>query len=150
MENCIFCKIISWGIPSYKIWENENFIAILDLYPNCKWQTLLISKQHYDSDLFETHDKELYKDVILATDEVIQLLKLKLNVKRVWVIMEWMWVNHLHIKLYPMHGIEWERQQNIWWDKVFFSEYPGYLTTEIGEQADFQELAQIQKLIQQY
>lgn len=146
---CIFCKIISGEIPSYKIWENEKFIAILDLYPNCRWQTLIISKQHYDSDLFESHDKELYKDVILATDGVVQLLKNKLNVKRVGVIMEWMGVNHLHTKLYPMYGVEWERQQNIWGKRVFFNEYPWYLTTEVWDQADFQDLATIQKQIQE-
>ncbi len=144
---CIFCKINSGEIPSYKIWENDKFIAILDIFPNCKWQTLLISKQHYDSDLFSLHDKELYKDVILATDEITQLLKKKLKVQRVGIIIEWMWVNHLHIKLYPMYGIEGERQQNIWGKKVFFKEYPGYLTTEVGEQANFEELANIQKQI---
>lgn len=146
---CIFCKINSGEIPSYKIWENDKFIAILDIFPNCKGQTLLISKQHYDSDLFEIHDKELYKDVILATDEVIQLLKKKLNIQRVGMIIEGMWVNHLHIKLYPMHGVEWERQQNIWWEKVFFNEYPWYITTEVGEQANFEELANIQKQIKE-
>lgn len=146
---CIFCKIISWDIPSYKIREDDDFIAILDVFPNCKWQTLLISKKHYDSDLFETKDKELYKKVILATDEVIHLLKKKLKVQRVWMIIEWMGVNHLHIKLYPMHWLEWERNQNIWGEKVFFNNYPWYLTTEIGEQADFQELANIQKQIKE-
>jgi len=55
----------------------------LDVFPNCKGQTLLISKKHYDSDLFEIKDKELYKNVILSTDEVIQLLKKKLKVQRV-------------------------------------------------------------------
>lgn len=146
---CIFCKIISWDIPSYKIRENDDFIAILDVFPNCKGQTLLISKKHYDSDLFEIKDKELYKNVILSTDEVIQLLKKKLKVQRVWMIIEGMGVNHLHIKLYPMHWLEWERNQNIWGEKVFFNNYPWYLTTEIGEQADFQELANIQKQIKE-
>ncbi len=145
---CIFCKINSGEIPSYKIRENNKFIAILDLYPNCRGQALLISKQHYDSDLFATHNKELYQEVILASDEVIQLLKTKLNVQRVGMIIEGMGVNHLHIKLYPMHGVEWEWQQNIWGEKVFFEQYPGYLTTEVGEQADFQELAAIQRQIQ--
>lgn len=144
---CIFCKINSWEIPSYKIWENDKFIAILDLYPNCKGQTLLISKQHYDSDLFSLHDKELYKDVILATDEVVQLLKEKLKVQRVGMIMEWMGVNHLHIKLYPMHKLGEEWKANVSEERVFFTEYPWYLTTEVGEQADFQELSNIQKQI---
>ncbi|AHB41263.1 hypothetical protein P148_SR1C00001G0470 [candidate division SR1 bacterium RAAC1_SR1_1] len=146
---CIFCKIISGEIPSYKIWENDKFIAILDIFPNCKGQTLLIPKKHYESDLFNIHDKELYKDVILATDDVVQLLKAKLNVQRVGMIMEGMGVNHLHIKLYPMHGIEEDWKQNIGGEQVFFEEYPGYLTTEIGEQADFQDLANIQRQIKE-
>lgn len=144
---CFFCKINSGEIPSYKIRENDKFISILDIYPNCKWQSLLISKQHYDSDLFSIHNTKLYKDVILATDEVIQLLKKKLSVQRVGMIIEWMWVNHFHVKLYPMHWLEWEWQQNIWGEKVFFKEYPGYLTTEIWEQANFENLANIQKEI---
>lgn len=149
MENCLFCKIITWEIPSYKIWENDKFIAILDIFPNSKGQTLLISKQHYDSDLFETHDKELYKDTILATDEVIQLLKKKLQVQRVWMIIEGMWVNHFHVKLYPMHSLESDREENVSNKKVFFDKYPWYLTSQIGEQANFDELAQIQKQITQ-
>lgn len=147
MENCLFCKIITWEIPSYKIWENDKFIAILDIFPNSKGQTLLISKQHYDSDLFETHNQELYKDTILAADEVIQLLKNKLQVQRVWMIIEGMWVNHFHVKLYPMHGLESDREENVSDKKVFFDKYPWYLTSQIGEQANFDELAQIQKQI---
>jgi len=143
MPDCVFCKIITWDIPSYKIWENDKFLAILDIFPNCRGQALLIPKQHYDSDLFSLDDKELYKEVILATDEVVQLLKKKMNVLRVGVILEWMWVNHLHIKLYPMHGLDKERKQDIWWDKVYFDKYPWYLTTEIGQQADFWALQKI-------
>ncbi len=144
---CVFCKINSWEIPSYKIWENEKFIAFLDLYPNCEGQTLVIPKKHYDSDLFSIWDKELYKDIILATDEVVQILKQKLAVQRVGMIVEWLWVNHLHIKLYPMHGLEKERKENIWWETVFFQEYPGYLTTEIWNQAEAEKLQRIQEKI---
>lgn len=145
---CIFCKILSWEIPCYKIRENEKFIAILDVFPNCVGQTLVISKQHYDSDLFTLQDKELYKEVIYAVDEVIQLLKKKLEVQRVGVIIEWMGVNHLHIKLYPMHWLHSERVQKEEDTKMFFTKYPGYLTTQGGEQADFEDLAILQRKIQ--
>ena len=55
-EDCLFCKIVKGEISSYKIRENANFLAILDIFPNCKWQTLVIAKNHYDSDLFEIED----------------------------------------------------------------------------------------------
>jgi histidine triad (HIT) family protein len=59
-ENCIFCKIVNHDIPSQKIWENEEFYAFLDLSPNCKGQSLIIPKKHYDSDLFEVKDEGFY------------------------------------------------------------------------------------------
>ncbi len=60
--------------------------------------------------------------------------------------MEWMWVNHAHFKLYPMHGVTGEWKEYIWGREIFFDEYPGYVTTEIGPKADMNEL---QKLAEQ-
>ncbi|MFA5403361.1 MAG: HIT domain-containing protein, partial [Ignavibacteria bacterium] len=51
-EDCIFCKIIAGEIPSYKVYEDEDFIGILDIFPNTKGMTLLIPKEHYDSYAF--------------------------------------------------------------------------------------------------
>ena len=59
MENCIFCKIIKGEIPSSKVWEDENFIAILDINPNTEGVTLVIPKKHYDSYVFDHQDKFL-------------------------------------------------------------------------------------------
>ena len=47
MENCIFCKIVKGEIPSYKVYEDENFIAFLDISPRNKGHTLVIPKKHY-------------------------------------------------------------------------------------------------------
>jgi len=47
MDNCIFCKIVKGEIPSYKIYEDENYFAFLDIYPRVKGHTLLIPKKHY-------------------------------------------------------------------------------------------------------
>jgi len=47
MSNCIFCKIVKGEIPSYKIYEDENYFAFLDIYPRVKGHTLLIPKKHY-------------------------------------------------------------------------------------------------------
>ncbi len=47
MEDCIFCKIAKGEIPSYKVYEDENFFAFLDINPKNKGHTLVIPKQHY-------------------------------------------------------------------------------------------------------
>ena len=132
-DDCIFCKISKGEIPSQKIRENEEFYAFLDLSPNCKWQTLVIPKQHYDSDLFLIKDQAFYGRYLSAIQEVVELLKNWLQVVRVWIIMEGMGVNHLHIKLYPMHGLDKERKPMEDEKHCYFDTYPGYLTTQMWD-----------------
>ena len=47
MIDCIFCKIIKGEIPSYKVYEDKNFLAFLDINPRNKGHTLVIPKKHY-------------------------------------------------------------------------------------------------------
>lgn len=49
MENCIFCKIIRGEIPCSKVYEDDHFIAFLDIRPMNKGHTLVIPKQHYET-----------------------------------------------------------------------------------------------------
>lgn len=46
MEDCIFCKIATGEVPSYKVYEDDNFIAFLDINPFTKGHTLLVPKKH--------------------------------------------------------------------------------------------------------
>jgi len=46
MNDCIFCKIVKGEIPAYKIYENEKFLAFLDIMPSCEGHTLVIPKKH--------------------------------------------------------------------------------------------------------
>lgn len=56
MDDCIFCKIVSGDIPSHTVYEDEHFIAILDINPQEQGHTLLIPKKHNENifDLDET------------------------------------------------------------------------------------------------
>ena len=45
----VFCKVVSGEFTSYKIYEDDKHLAILDLYPNVKGMTLIITKEHYES-----------------------------------------------------------------------------------------------------
>jgi len=109
MTDCIFCKIVAWDIPSVKIWENDQFIALLDAFPACKGQTLVLPKQHYHSDIF-LMDTDVYSSLMLATKEVVELMKKWLWIDRVGMVVEWLQVPHAHVKLYPFRwwkSFEW-------------------------------------------
>jgi|SRR3989344_3528697 len=144
MEQCIFCKIAKGEIPSVKIWENEEFLSFLDINPNTEGMSLVITKDHFDSDAFLIPES-IYRDLMSSAKKVVEILKKGLNVNRVSLIMEGMGVNHVHIKLYPMHGLRKEFQE-IWAkEKVFFNSYPGYITTQLGPKADIDNLKKIAK-----
>jgi histidine triad (HIT) family protein len=72
--DCLFCKIIAGEIPSVKVRENNEFVAILDAFPACKGQMLVIPKRHYDSDIFLMED-EVYISLLLASKEIVALMK---------------------------------------------------------------------------
>ena len=103
-NDCIFCKIVKGEIPSEKIWEDKKHIAILDIFPNTKGQTLVMPKDHHTSYAFDIPDAE-YTDLMLAAKTVGKLLDKKLKVTRTAMVAEGMAATHAHIKLYPLHGI---------------------------------------------
>lgn len=146
MTDCIFCKIIRGEIPSTKVWENENFLAILDINPNTKGMTLILPKEHHGSYIFDMPDEkacEFYQ----AAKQVGRRLEKAFNVSRVALVMEGMGVDHVHIKLYPLHGVT-EKFVEMWAkDKVWFDKYDGYISTQLGPPATKEELEKIAEQI---
>ena len=69
--------------------------------------TLVMSKKHFDSDPFLMPDAD-YVKLLQATKKVSEILKKGLEVYRVAMVAEGMGVNHVHIKLYPLYGVEKE------------------------------------------
>lgn len=64
-ENCIFCKIASGDIPSYKLYEDDLFKVFLDLSPTSFGHALIIPKEHYKN-LFELDEEIASKVFVLA------------------------------------------------------------------------------------
>jgi diadenosine tetraphosphate (Ap4A) HIT family hydrolase len=141
MDSCIFCKIARGEIDSAKIWQDDEFFAILDLNPNTKGMSLVLPKEHFDSFVFNMPD-DIYKRFMAASKNVAKLLEKALGTKRVAMVMEGMGVNHAHIKLYPMYGAD-DFKQIMAPDRVFFKKYPGYITTIMGKQADLKDLKKL-------
>lgn len=139
MKTCIFCKIIKKEIPSVKIWEDEKHFAILDINPNTKGTTLLLTKKHFDSDGFKIPEKN-FKELMVASRKVSKIIEKKFKVKRVSLVMEGMGINHLHIKLYPLHGLTKNFKAMVPEKKVYFKKYPGYISTQLGPKKSIKEL----------
>jgi len=99
MDDCIFCKIVKGDIPSYKVYEDADFIAFLDIRPLTKGNTLIVTKKHrrwvIDEPKFGSYF-EVAKKVGLATQkafgaEWISFLTLGLEVP------------HAHIRVIPRY-----------------------------------------------
>ena len=99
----IFSKIINDEIPAYKILENENFLAFLDIFPLAKGHVLVIPKKEIDYLFDISSDKygELWKfaqQVAKAMDKVI-------DCKRIGVAVIGLEVPHAHIHLVPLNNV---------------------------------------------
>lgn len=145
MENCVFCNIIQGKFDSAKIWEDDEFLTILDISPNTKGASLILSKTHYPANFFNLPD-DVCQKFIIAAKKVVKILEKGLNVTKVGMIIEGMGVNHAHVKLYPIYGAE-EWSGKIPEQRVFFEKYQGYLTSQLGSQASLEELKKIAEVI---
>jgi len=145
-DDCIFCKITKGDIPAVKIWEDKDFLAILDLNPNTEGMALLLTKEHYDSYVFDMPDL-IYKKFFLASKKLAKLMEQGLGVHRVALVMEGMGVNHAHIKFYPLHGLE-EKFKETWAkERAYFDNYPGFISTQLGPQKTNSELEKVAEKI---
>ena len=142
MEDCIFCRIVNGEIDSAKIWEDGEFLAILDVNPNIKGMALVLTKKHYDSYVFDMPE-DVYARFMEATKKVAKILEKGLGTKRVAIVMEGMGINHAHIKLYPLYGIVGKFEE-IWAkEKVFFDKYEGYISTQLCPKVDISQLKEL-------
>ena len=98
----IFTRIINGEIPCYKVAEDENYFAFLDINPLSEGHTLVVPKREEDY-IFDLQDDEL-AGMILFAKRVAASQKANLNCKRVAVVVLGMEVPHAHIHLIPMNS----------------------------------------------
>lgn len=144
--DCIFCKIVAGEAPYYKVYEDEDFLSILDIFPNIKGQSVVLSKKHLQSYAFDIDDQTL-KDFIIASKKTAKILEKALGVGRVHAVIEGTGINHLHAKLYPAIGSTKGFRQHIASEKRYFESYPGYVSTLMGPEASRKELEELHKSI---
>lgn len=145
--DCLFCRIISGDEKSWKIYEDDNHIAFLTPFPNTPGFTVLVTKEHLDSNVLR-FTEERFLEMMKAARKLAHHLDERLGTKRTGLIIEGMGINHAHVKLIPMHGIpegEWKPiLSNI---PLFREIYNGYLASCDGPRMSDEDLDRIQSKI---
>lgn len=108
MDNCIFCKIVAGQAPAYKIAENDDAIAILDIFPIRKGQAVVISKKHVSSN-FSHADIDTIHTVMSLAHETAQKMEKGLGYDRSFIEIQGLGVSHFHVKIYPKYANDTER-----------------------------------------
>ena len=100
----IFTKIVTGEIPCYKIAEDENYLAFLDVNPNAKGHTLCIPKQEINKifDMEETH----YLGLMKFSRKVAKAVEKSVACKRIGVAVVGLEVPHVHVHLIPLHDMD--------------------------------------------
>jgi histidine triad (HIT) family protein len=129
MENCIFCKIIKNESPSYKFYEDENYIGILSIHPLNKGQSLVIPKKHYRW----VWDSENIGQYFELTQKIVIALKKSFNIDFVIGAQVGEEVHHAHVQLIP-------RYEN--------DGHGDFINTNIKQEFSSKEMIEIAKLIE--
>ena len=106
---CVFCDIISGNIPSSKVYEDDDALAILDLSQTTRGHTLVMPKKHYENFLEMPNDEymNLMGKVQLITDKVVKNLKAKgcnilINTNEI----AGQTIMHTHVHIIPRYGVK--------------------------------------------
>jgi len=148
MFECIFCKIVAGEAPSHTVWEDEKHLAFLSIFPNTEGVSVVITKEHHPSYVADLPD-EISNGLLSAAKKVAKKIDAAYeDVDRTGFVFEGFGVDHLHIKLFPLHGTksdEWKHHSsNV--DK-YFEYYEGHISSHDYKRADDAKLASIAERI---
>ena len=99
----IFAKIVAGEIPCYKVAENDEFLAFLDIFPLAKGHSLVIPKRETDY-IFDI-ESDAYSRLWLFAKKVAQAQKKVISCERIGVAVIGLEVPHAHIHLVPINGV---------------------------------------------
>ena len=109
----IFSRIVAGAVPCYRVAEDENYFAFLDISPVAKGHTLVIPKQEVDY-IFDLDDKT-YVGLTRFAKRVAKAIEKAISCKRVGVAVMGLEVPHTHIHLVPINK---EADMNFFRDKL--------------------------------
>lgn len=99
--DCIFCKIIKGEAESSKIYEDDEILAFMDVFPVREGQVLVIPKQHIDH--FSDLPDDLAVKIFIKAHQISKNIRLKLNPERMGLLVHGYGVAHAHMIILPQY-----------------------------------------------
>ncbi|WP_081208601.1 HIT family protein [Salegentibacter sediminis] len=100
----LFSKIVQGEIPAYKIAEDSQFLAFLDINPNAKGHTLCIPKKEVNN-IFDL-EEEVYQELMRFSRKVAIALEKTVSCKRIGMAVVGLEVPHVHVHLIPLNSMK--------------------------------------------
>ncbi|MEI7741974.1 MAG: HIT family protein [bacterium] len=147
-EPCLFCEMVAGRVFVHRVWEDDDHLAFLSSFPNTEGFTVVIPKEHYPSDVCEL-SYDARADLMEAAAHVAKMLNRAFaDVGRTGIMFEGFGIDHVHAKLFPMHG----SRQEVWAPikskvRTFFKKYEGFFSSNDGPPMSRERLARIAKKI---
>ena len=101
MNECVFCKIVQGEIPCYKVYEDDDFLAFLDINPITPGHLVVIPKEH-EGYIFNLSD-DLYHGIFDVAKKLSFPLQKTIQSKRIGIAIEGFGVDHAHLHLVPIN-----------------------------------------------
>jgi histidine triad (HIT) family protein len=107
MNDCIFCKIVNGGIPSYKIYEDDRVFVFLDIKPLSRGHALVLPKEHFEN-IFDV-PKELYSYMFEVAKNISVNIKEKYKPEGIFINqnngeMAGQSIHHIHVHVKPIYN----------------------------------------------
>ena len=108
MDDCIFCKIVKREIPCYKVYEDSEILAFLDISQTTKGHTLVITKEHFDNFLYVP--KDLLAKAISVAQKIAQAETASLGAQGINILINTneiagQTIKHFHIHVIPRYSL---------------------------------------------
>ena len=108
MDDCIFCKIVKVEIPCYKVYEDSEILAFLDISQTTKGHTLVITKEHFDNFLYVP--KDLLAKAISVAQKIAQAETASLGAQGINILINTneiagQTIKHFHIHVIPRYSL---------------------------------------------
>ncbi len=112
MADCILCKIVGGDVPSHKVYEDEDTVAVMDIHPIQPGQVLVFPKKHTKT--FEQQEEGEFASLMRIVHKIANKMKTALSPSRIGVVIEGFDVPHAHVKVLPIENeVELRRIPNI-------------------------------------
>jgi diadenosine tetraphosphate (Ap4A) HIT family hydrolase len=138
IDSCLFCRIAAGDAPSYRIFEDDQTVSVLDIFPAVRGQVVVLSKAHLPSDVFALGDTD-YQSLLRGARSTAAAIQRILHPIRICMVTEGMEIDHAHVKLYPIHSVI----SSVSAEVEDLNEYRGFISTKHGARAADDELARL-------